>query len=375
LDEGEDERQRGVTIDVCVKHFATESRRFTILDAPGHRDFVPNMLQGAVQADVALLVADVSHFDSGFEKGGQTKEHLQLIRALGISQVVVAVNKLDTCNWSEQVYEDIKSRLHAFIVGPECGLKAANVTYIPVSGFTGENMLERKDEGLSWWQGPTLIQALDQLPVPARPPATGPLRVAVSDLYKSGASVTVSGKVESGAISVGQKVLVLPSGEQTTVKGLASRNQAARAGQVGDYMDAVVLPLEPQFANIGGAICDIKHPVPVVDIFQAQILVFELDIPIMRGQQFMCYLHTEVLTGTLVRLEKLIVKGKPQDKRPKCLQKGQIAIVRIRVDHKVCVDPKPNDGPPTCLARLVLRDRGRTVAAGVVTGVGEGEDK
>mmetsp|Transcript_97902 Transcript_97902/g.285651 ORF Transcript_97902/g.285651 Transcript_97902/m.285651 type:complete len:682 (-) Transcript_97902:84-2129(-) len=368
LDEGEDERQRGVTIDVCVKHFTTPHRHFTILDAPGHRDFVPNMLQGAVQADVALLVADVSHFEAGFERGGQTKEHLQLVRSLGISELVVAVNKLDTCGWSQETFEKIKSKLHAFITGPECGYKEANVRYLPLSGFTGENMLERKDEALRWWAGPTLLEALDQLPPPPRPPASGPLRLCVSDLYRSGASTCVSGKLEGGAIATGQKVLVMPSGEQTTVKSLQMHGGApARSGQVGDYMDSVILPIEPQFASIGGVICDPKHPVPVTDLLQVQILVFELDIPIMRGQQFMCYLHTETLTATLTKLEKLIVRGKPQDRKPKCLQRGNTAIVQLRVSQKVCVEPKPQGkAPSSSLSRLVLRDRGRTVAAGVV---------
>jgi len=370
LDEGEDERQRGVTIDVCVKHFSTASKRFTILDAPGHRDFVPNMLQGAVQADVALLVADVSHFEAGFERGGQTKEHLQLVRSLGISELVVAVNKLDTCGWSQQTFEHIKAQLHSFIIGPECGYKEANVRYVPLSGFTGENMLERKEEALGWWEGPTLIEALDQLPTPARPPANGPLRLCVSDLYRSGASTCISGKMEGGAIATGQKVLVLPSGEQTTVKSLQMHGGASRSGHVGDYMDSVVLPLEPQFAAIGGVLCDPKSPVPVVDVLQVQILVFDLDVPMMRGQQLMCYLHTETLTATLTKLEQLIVKGRPQDRRPKCLQKGNTAVVQLRVSRKVCVEPKPQGkAPASSLSRLVLRDRGRTVAAGVVLAV------
>jgi len=370
LDEGDDERQRGVTVDVCVKHFATKSRRFTILDAPGHRDFVPNMLQGAVQADVALLVADVSHFDSGFERGGQTKEHLQLVRALGISHVLVAINKLDTCGWSQTTFEEIKGRLHGFITGSEVGYKDTQVSYVPLSGWTGENMLERKDEALSWWKGPTLIEAMDQLPVPARPSKDLPLRIPVSDLYKSGANVHVSGRVEAGSVSSGQKVIVLPSGEQTTVKSLQSRAQLVRRGNPGDYMDGVVLPVEPQFVTMGGIISDLQRPPTVTDSFQAQILVFDVDIPMMRGQQLMCYLYTETLTATLSRLEKLLVKGQPQDKRPKCLQKGNVAIVNLRVDHKVCVDPKPKDGSPaTSLARLVLRDRGQTVAAGMVVDV------
>lgn len=366
LDEGEDERQRGVTIDVCVKHFETESRRFTILDAPGHRDFVPNMLQGAVQADVALMVADVSHFEAGFDRGGQTKEHLQLVRSLGLTQMIVCINKLDTCGWDKKVFETIKGRLHAYIIGPECGFKDENVHYVPLSGFSGENMLERKDPKLSWWDGPTLIQALDQLNPPPRPPADGPLRICISDVYRSGASCCVSGKVEAGTVSVGQKVLLLPSGEHTTVKSLQTRSAPARRGRPGDYMDAVMLPVEQQFANIGGVICDPKRPVQCVEYLRAQILVFDLEIPMMRGQELMCYLHTETLTATLVRLEQLLIKGKPQDKRPKCLQKGNIAVVQLKVNRKVCVEPKPEGGTATSLSRLVLRDRGRTVAAGVV---------
>jgi len=368
LDEGEDERQRGVTIDVCVKHFTTTSKHYTILDAPGHRDFVPNMLQGAVQADAALLVADVSHFEAGFDRGGQTKEHLQLVRSLGITELVVAVNKLDTCGWSQKTFEDIKRRLHDFITGSECGYKDANVRYVPLSGFTGENMLERKAEELGWWDGPTLVEALDKLPVPPRPPVTGPLRICVSDLYKSGANACLSGKVEGGTVSAGQKVLLLPSNELTTVKGLQMHgNEAVKSGQVGDYMDSVICPIEPQFANIGGVICDPKKPVPVTDVFKAQILVFELEIPLMRGQQLMCYLHTETLTATIAKLEQLIVKGKPQDKRPKCLQKGNVAVVQLRVSRKVCLEPKPaGKAVASSLSRLILRDRGRTVAAGMV---------
>merc|ERR1712150_264313 len=317
-----------------------------------------NMIQGAVQADVALLVADTSHFDAGFDRGGQTKEHLQLVRSLGISHVLVAVNKMDTCKWSQQVYEETKSKLHAFIVGPECGFKETSVSYIPLSGFSGENMLERKEEALGWWTGPTLIQALDLLPVPPRQSATGPLRIVISDLYKAGANTCVSGKVEAGTVSTGQKVLLLPSGENTTIKSLLKRNAASRSGYVGDYMDVLNLPVEPNFACVGGVVCDPKTPVPVVDAFQVQILVFEVEIPIMRGCQLMCYLHTETLTATVMRLESLLVKGKPQDKRPKCLQKGNVAIVNLKVGTKVCVEPKPaGNAVPTSLSRLVLRDR------------------
>lgn len=368
LDEGDDERSRGVTIDVCVKHFSTKSRQFTILDAPGHRDFVPNMVHGAVQADVAILVVDVSHFEAGFDRGGQTKEHLQLIRALGISNVVVAVNKLDTCGWDQKVFEETKRRVHDYMTGPEVGFKQSSVNFVPLSGFSGENMLERKEPKLSWWTGPTLVEALDQLPPPPRPSSTAPLRLCVSDVYRSGANTCLSGKVVSGTISVGQKVLLQPSNEQTTVKSLQLRDAATRSAKAGDHLDSVLVPVEPQFASIGGVISE-RSPVPVSDTLQVQILVFDTEVPLMRGAQLMCYLHTETQTATLVRLEKLIVKGEAQERRPKCLVKGNNAIVRLQLNEKVCVEPKSASAAVTPLSRFVLRDRGRTVGAGVVLAV------
>ncbi|CAJ1420794.1 unnamed protein product, partial [Effrenium voratum] len=362
LDEGDDERSRGVTIDVCVKHFRTKSRQFTILDAPGHRDFVPNMVHGAVQADVAILVVDVSHFEAGFDRGGQTKEHLQLIRALGIANVVVAVNKLDTCAWDQKVFEETKRRVQDYMLGPEVGYKESSVQFVPLSGFSGENMLERKDAKLSWWTGGTLLEALDQLPAPPRPPSTSPLRLCVSDVYRSGANTCVSGKVLAGTLNVGQKVLLQPSNEQTTVKGLMLRDAPTRSARAGDHLDTVTLPVEPQFASVGGVLSDPRSAVPLSDTLQVQILVFETEVPLMRGAQLMCYLHTETLTATLVRLEKLIVKGEPQERRPKCLVKGNNAIVWLQLNEKVCVEPKPKPpGVATPLSRFVLRDRGRTV--------------
>jgi elongation factor 1 alpha-like protein len=276
----------------------------------------------------------------------------------------------DKADWKEEVFENIKGRLHSFIIGKECGFKESNVTYVPLSGFTGENMLERKEEKLlSWWKGHTLIEALNALNPPPRAPPTGPLRIPISDLYKSGSTAVASGKVEAGAVNTGQKVVLLPSNEQTTVKSLQSRNQVVRTGRAGDYMDTVSLPVELQFACIGGVICDTANPVPVADVFQAMVLVFDIDVPIMKGQQFMCYLHVETLRATVLKLDRLC-RGGPTGKKPKALKKNDVAVISLRVDRKVCLEPKPQDDrPTTALSRLVLRDRGQTVAAGTVVSV------
>ena len=224
-------------------------------------------------------------------------------------------------------------------------------------------MLERKEEKLStWWTGPTLIEALDALPAPPRPSSTAPLRLCVSDVYRSGANTCLSGKVVSGSISVGQKVLLQPSNEQTTVKSLQLRDAPTRVAKAGDHLDSVLVPVEPQFASIGGVISE-RSPVPVSDTLQAteksfdlnvlsspqvQLLVFDTEIPLMRGAQLMCYLHTETLTATLVRLEKLIVKGEAQERRPKCLVKGNNAIVWLQLNEKA-------HGIARCLTRCLAR--------------------
>lgn len=165
LDETDEERSRGITMDVGNSHFETEHKMVTILDAPGHRDFIPNMITGATQADVAILVVDATtgEFESGFESGGQTREHALLVKALGIKQLCVAVNKLDTSNWSKERFDQIVDKLKTFL--KQAGYKAAHVTYVPCSGLTGENLVKPiTDENLkAWYNGPTIVQIIGKL--------------------------------------------------------------------------------------------------------------------------------------------------------------------------------------------------------------------
>ena len=212
LDEHEEERSRGVTMDVGVKRFETEHRRVTLLDAPGHRDFIPNMITGAAQADVAVLVvaAQPGEFEAGFHSNGQTKEHALLVRYLGVGQLIVAVNKMDSCGWSEARYLEVKASLKPFL--KEVGFKEALVRYVPVSGATGENVDCAPADNLAaaWYSGPSLLGAIDTFN-PVGRPAQKPFRMCVSDVYRSANfGDAVGGKVEAGPLARATRLWSLP---------------------------------------------------------------------------------------------------------------------------------------------------------------------
>jgi small GTP-binding protein len=223
LDETDEERDRGITMDIAINHFETPHRQFTLLDAPGHRDFIPNMISGTAQADAAILVADASTggFEAGFDAQGQTKEHAILARSLGVQQLIVAVNKLDMTDWSEERFNEIVSKLGQYLV--QVGFRKSNLKFIPVSGLTGENLVTKSQSPeLSWYkQGPSLMEQIDQFDPPTRL-LDKPLRMRVTDFFKGGigssGGVSVAGNIESGTIQLGEKVLVVPGNEVGSVK-------------------------------------------------------------------------------------------------------------------------------------------------------------
>ena len=221
LDQTEEERNRGVTIDVAQANFETETKNVTLLDAPGHKDFIPNMITGAAQADAAILVVDATskEFESGFNQGGQTKEHTMLVKSLGISQLAVAVNKLDNANWSEERFREIELQLKPFL--KQVGFKVGSVPFVPCSGLNGENLTERsKLKGLtSWFVGPCLLEVIDQFRTSERS-LDKHLRFYVNNVYRNTgqSGIFVSGKVESGAIRTNQKLTIRPNNETCIAK-------------------------------------------------------------------------------------------------------------------------------------------------------------
>lgn len=241
LDETGEERARGITMDVGVTKFETEHRRFTLLDAPGHRDFIPNMISGTAQADVAILVVDATtgEFESGFDANGQTKEHALLARSLGVQQLVIAVNKLDSVNWSEARFLEIMQKLEVFLVR-DASFKKSNLIFIPCSGFTGENLVRRSKAGnicngsavsdapvdeavarvvqdFAWYKGQTLVQTIDKLDAPIRA-VEKPFRMSVTDVFKGAGGIATAGRLEAGHVQVGEAIMVMPGGEMAVVK-------------------------------------------------------------------------------------------------------------------------------------------------------------
>lgn len=218
---------RGVTIEIGIDSFATPHRKFTLIDAPGHRDFIPNMISGAAQADTALLVVDASRggFESGFGEGGQTREHALLVRSFGVQQLVVAVNKLDAVGWDQTRYDEICAQLQPFLI--QAGFKESRLTFIPCGAMTGENLIQRRTPELeAWYSGQTVIQRLDTLAVPERA-LEAPLRIPVANVFRgqtSGLSgLGVSGRIESGIVQVGERLAVLPGDETGVVKSESGR--------------------------------------------------------------------------------------------------------------------------------------------------------
>jgi len=354
MDSTAEERERGVTVDIATNHFETSNTKFTILDAPGHKDFVPNMIAGASQADFAVLVIDAS--TNSFEAGlrGQTKEHALLVRSMGVSRVIVAVNKMDTVDWAQDRFEEIQQQLSAFMVS--AGFKADNITFIPCAGLTGENIVASPPQSASWYKAQTFVQALEAFE-PSKAAMTQPFRLQISDVFRGGVTnpLSISGRIDAGTVQVGDAILALPAGETATIKGIEIDNESRDWAVAGQIVDLHLTEIDPVHLKAGDVVCDPKKPVKNIKAFTTKILAFEhvfpMQVDVHRGR-----LHVPAKISTLVgTLDK--VSGDVIKKRPRVVQPGTVARVRVELDTAV-----PLEVPQ----RVVLRAGGATVAAGLL---------
>ncbi|KAG0096859.1 HBS1-like protein [Podila epicladia] len=390
LDETGEERARGITMDVGITKFETEHRRFTLLDAPGHRDFIPNMISGTAQADVAILVVDATtgEFESGFDANGQTKEHALLARSLGVQQLVVAVNKLDVVQWSETRFQEIVSKLESFLV-KDASFKKSNLVFIPCSGFTGENLVKRSKKGyicngsavsdapveasvasvledFAWYKGPTLVQTIDKLDAPTRA-VEKPFRMSVTDVFKGTGGVSAAGRLEAGHVQVGEAIMVMPGSEMAVVKTMEVNDEPVRWAAAGDSVLLTLSGIDILQVNTGSVLCARDAPIPVTTHFAAQIVVFDVKIPITVGFPIIMHHQSHNEPGTISKLVATIDKGTGEvvKKSPRHLAKNTTAMVEINLNGRAIPLETFKDSKE--LGRVMLRKGGDTVAAGIVT--------
>lgn len=355
MDQRSEERDRGVTIDIATNHFETPDTKFTILDAPGHRDFVPNMIAGASQADLAILVIDAN--TGAYEKGlkGQTREHVLLLRSLGVQRLIVAVNKLDMVHWSRDRFEEIQQQLAAFLTG--LGFPNSQVTFVPVAGLSGDNMVRKSEEkAASWYTGPTLLETLEASVPSATRALAAPFRMSISEVYRSQqGTATLAGRVDSGTIQIGDAVLVQPSGETGYVKSIMTDAEAHDWAVAGQSISMALAGIDAVHIRVGDIICDTSRPIQCGQRFAMRAMAFEhvmpMPVDLHRGR-----LH---VPGQVESISAILNKatGEVVKKKARVVQPGDVARIVVRLNFKV---------PLEAGQRVVLRSGGETIAAGLL---------
>eukprot|EP01018_Ginkgo_biloba_P020861 Gb_36048 [translate_table: standard] len=374
LDESAEERERGVTMTVAVAHFETYKYHIVLLDSPGHKDFVPNMIVGASQADAAILVVDASAgaFEAGMDGqgiGGQTKEHAQLIRSFGVEQLIIAVNKMDAVEYSKERFNFIKSQLGLFL--RRCGFKESSLIWIPMSVIENQNLVTSTsdDRMNSWYAGPYLLEAIDHFQLPTRD-TLRPLRLPISEVMKSRTlgQVAASGKLEGGAIRIGTKVLVMPTGETATIKAIEQDGEARTVAKAGDSVDIGLQGIDSSILMTGGILCHPDFPVPVATRIELKVAILDIRMPILFGSQVELHAHHAKEAAKIVQLSAVLdpKTGIVRKKTPRCLTANQSALIEVLPEREICIEEYSNY---RALGRVTLRAAGKTIAVGIVTRV------
>ncbi|KAJ2778697.1 translation elongation factor EF-1 alpha [Coemansia javaensis] len=380
LDKLKAERERGITIDIALWKFETPKYVVTVIDAPGHRDFIKNMITGTSQADCAILIiaGGVGEFEAGISKDGQTREHALLAYTLGVKQLIVAVNKMDSVEYSEARFNEISKEVANFI--KKVGFNPAAVPMVPISGWHGDNMLEPTDK-MSWYKGwkkttkagdstgKTLVEAIDAVEPPVRP-TDKPLRLPLQDVYKIGGIGTVPvGRVETGVIKPGMIVTFAPSNVTTEVKSVEMHHESLPEGVPGDNVGFNVKNVSVKDIRRGNVCSDSKNdPAKGAESFTAQVIVMAHPGQISAGYAPVLDCHTAHIACKFAELIEKIDRrtGKKVEDNPKFIKNGDAAIVKMIPSKPMCVESY-TEFPP--LGRFAVRDMRQTVAVGVIKGV------
>lgn len=395
MDKTDEERNRGITVDICTSTFETAKTKFTILDAPGHRDFVPNMIDGSSRADAALIVIDCAPnaFESGFFADGQTREHAIVARSLGIEKLVVAVNKMDIQHWNEARFETIKDQFGAFLA--KLGFKKDNVIFVPCSGLSGENVVKpsTNPDLIHWYKGASLLSTLENIkldPVDFSLPFR--MRIIEIDSVPHTSQITLGGRINSGTVQINQDLLLIPSKKAVSITKIfahARNGNELQWAKAGDYVEFFVTDTNNtngntnnngSFANGGNngslvciddirhgdILCDPEKPVSSTRVFTLKITVFDTPKPILRGVRMVmhsCGSPTEI---RFTKLISILEKGQVTKKKPMSIKSGQTAVVQVELLDPGKTIPLELFADNKDLGRVIFRREGSTVAVGIV---------
>jgi len=379
LDKLKAERERGITIDIALWKFETNKYEVTIIDAPGHRDFIKNMITGTSQADCAVLIvaAGVGEFEAGISKNGQTREHALLAYTLGVKQMIVAINKMDSTEpkYSEARYKEIVKEVSNYV--KKIGYNPKGIAFVPISGWHGDNMVQAT-ENMPWYKGwsmerkegnasgKTLFEALDSITPPVRP-SSKPLRLPLQDVYKIGGIGTVPvGRVETGTIKAGMVVTFAPANISTEVKSVEMHHQQLTEAQPGDNVGFNVKNISVKDIKRGNVASDSKNdPAKEAETFEAQVIVLNHPGEIQKGYTPVLDCHTAHIA---CRFNEMLTKidrrsGKVIEESPQKIKSGDAAMVQMKPSKPMCVEAFTDYAP---LGRFAVRDMRQTVAVGVI---------
>jgi peptide chain release factor subunit 3 len=364
LDTNEEERAKGKTVECGKAFFATEKKHYTIIDAPGHKSYVPSMIAGSVQADVACLVISSrkGEFEAGFDNGGQTREHAMLAKAAGVKTLVVVINKMDIDGWSEARFVEIVDQLTPFL--KKTGFNPKDIQFIPISGQTGEGLIsEVPKANCPWYSGPAFVPFLDSLPKNARD-LDKPFRMSIADMYTE-MGCFVMGKIIAGLLTKGTQLTLMPLERKVQVQQILLEDEEVDQVQSGDNVKLKLKNVEESDIYSGFTLCALGAPCAIATIFDAQVMIMEYKSIICSG--FTCILHigTAVeeieFVGLICYIDKKTGKPDKVKGRPRFIKEGEVAIVRIKCSQPICMET--NKVNPT-MARFTLRDEGKTLARG-----------
>ncbi|CAC9461549.1 putative eukaryotic release factor 3 [Leishmania infantum JPCM5] len=369
MDVSEEERSKGITRETGAAYFETEKRRVTVLDAPGHKAFVPSMIGGATQADICVLVISsrTGEFETGFEKGGQTREHAMLVRTCGVKQMICVINKMDEMKWSKERYNEIVDRLKPFL--RQNGYdeeRAKNLIFMPVAGLTGENLIKHVEPShCDWYKGKTMMEVIDDLKLPESKTEDDVFCIPLVGAYKDDGKTHIYGKVESGSIAVGERIQVLPTKAEALVEGISIESTEFEKCYPGDNVHLHVRGIDENDIHGGYVATSIPTSLRAVEFFQARVVILEVKNIISAGSRVMLHIHSAQEEASFHKLLAKIDRKTNEvvEKNPACVKAGDVVIARIELDRPVVLEPHKDFDK---LGRFMLRDDGRTIAIGVV---------